>query len=257
MAESAAASHSGPRGGEMRSGANVDDIRAALETMARLARIADFAVEVNRVDALQGGALFPIEIESVPNVGAKRLATFRAGRMCARSALARLGAPHLAIPRQASGAPRWPPGFCGSIAHTQDVAAAIVVRNPEETGIGLDVEDDDPLDSEVSEIVCRREEIEDDLNARQASALQYGKLLFVIKEATYKLFWPSTNVFLEFHSIRVSIDAYDATFSAEIFGDSDRPALWSHLAVGRYASVEGLYAALATKMTPWSSPRPL
>jgi 4'-phosphopantetheinyl transferase EntD len=131
------------------------------------------------------------------------------------------------------------------------------VRDLEEKGIGLDVEDDDPLDDAVLEIVCRREEIENGPNARQALALQYGKLLFVIKEATYKLFWPSTKIFLEFHSIRVSIDAHEATFSAEILGDSDRPALWSHLAVGRYASVEGLYAALAHKMTPWSPPRPL
>ena len=234
----------------MTPGADIRNISSTLETMARLGRIGEFAVAVNRVNEAQSAELFPSEMASLPSGNADRWATFRAGRACARSALTRLGRPPVAIPRDVSGAPGWPPGVRGSISHTQDIAAAIVVQSSGGTWIGLDLEADDPLDDrEVAAVICRNDEL---ANVSGSSHLEYGKLLFVVKEAAYKSFWPLKKRFLEFQSVRVSIDRTEATFSAEILDDADPSAVCSHAITGRYAHVEGLCVALAYDIAPWT-----
>jgi 4'-phosphopantetheinyl transferase EntD len=234
----------------MKPGADIRQICTTVETMARLGGLSEFAVAVNRVNDVQSAELFSSEMASLPSDNADRLATFRAGRACARSALARLGLPPLAIPRELSGAPRWPSGVRGSISHTQDIAAAIVVRSSGDAWPGLDLEADDPLDDlDVVRVICRDDEL---ASVSDLSQLDYGKLLFVVKEAAYKSFWPLEQRFLEFQSVRVSIDRAAATFSAEILDDADRSTAGSHVITGRYAEVEGLYAALAYAVAPWT-----
>jgi len=235
--------------------ADPDAIRKTLTTMARLAGIGEFAIAASRVGAARAAGLFPAELASLPVGGAERLATFRAGRACARMALAELGLPPVAIPRDAAGAPRWPPGVCGSISHAMEVAAAIVVRNSPVGSIGLDLEEDGPLDDAgVAEVVCRPDELADLPAGLALSSLQYGKLLFVIKEAAYKLFWPLRNVFLEFQSLRVRVDPAAEVFEAEILSEAaELRTPRTSVVRGRYARAESLYIALAHEFAPGES----
>src|SRR5580692_7617313 len=89
-------------------------------------------------DALAGG---DIEIPAALTTAvASRRAEFVAGRLCAREALAALGAPSTRVPRGIDGAPEWPTGFVGSISHTAELAFAAVAPAAEARGLGLDVE---------------------------------------------------------------------------------------------------------------------
>src|SRR5437667_3257012 len=76
--------------------------------------------------ALDGVALPPTIEQAVP----KRRLEFAAGRQCAHEAL-RVLAPldgHSPIGIALDRSPVWPPGFVGSIAHTQGFASAAVAR---------------------------------------------------------------------------------------------------------------------------------
>lgn len=82
----------------------------------------------------------PEEASLVAGAVERRHRTFSAGREAARRALRAAGGPAAAILRSHDGAPLWPPGFSGSIAHTDRLAAAAVARASDAAAIGLDIE---------------------------------------------------------------------------------------------------------------------
>ncbi|MFI8323744.1 4'-phosphopantetheinyl transferase superfamily protein [Streptomyces sp. NPDC085529] len=63
---------------------------------------------------------------------------FAAGRRAASAALAAAGAADLFVPRDPGGRPRFPPGFAGSISHTDHLAVAVVA--PGAAAVGVDIE---------------------------------------------------------------------------------------------------------------------
>ena len=78
--------------------------------------------------------LLPGERVAIARACPKRRRTFAAGRACARRALG-LEVP-IGVGR--GGAPCWPSGFVGSIAHTDD--AAVAVASQTLRAIGIDIE---------------------------------------------------------------------------------------------------------------------
>ena len=125
-----------------------------------------------------------------------------AARIVARSLMLQLGEPQQAIPKSASGAPVWPAGLVGSLAHDSRVAVAAMARRSDFTGLGIDVEPAEPLDADLMNLVAtsgERDRIADD-------PLQ-GRLLFAIKEAVYKSVHPLDGVFLEHHDVEVNLAA--------------------------------------------------
>jgi hypothetical protein len=60
--------------------------------------------------------------------------------LCAEAALAELGIRSTQVVRCRDGAPVWPAGSCGSITHSQDLAAAVVGRSRHWSALGLDSE---------------------------------------------------------------------------------------------------------------------
>src|SRR5262249_59963041 len=71
-------------------------------------------------------ALWPEEIPPLASSVDKVRRASGAARIVARQLLRRLGQPECALPRGSGGAPRWPTGIVGSLAHDSSVAVAAV-----------------------------------------------------------------------------------------------------------------------------------
>jgi len=111
----------------------------------------------------------------------RQFATARAG---ARALLARLGAPTVGLPIGDDGAPCWPPGFTGSIAHTEDVCLVAVTRTSTAARIGVDVEVVDAVQCEVWDLILTPDERAS--AAAHALPPRMAAALFCAKEAAYK-----------------------------------------------------------------------
>jgi 4'-phosphopantetheinyl transferase EntD len=130
-----------------------------------------------------------------------------AARIAARALLDELGADRSApLPRSPSGAPLWPAGIVGSLAHDEAFAVAAAARRGRVVGLGLDVEPAEPLPEEVVDIVLseteRRETGGDGVAQR---------LVFVAKEAVYKATHPLDGLWLDFPDIEVRLAEGTAT----------------------------------------------
>lgn len=221
-------------------------LRHILQTMAENRQLAGYAIQVGPPESFSNAALFPEEISAIARAAPRRVATFRAGRACARAALKELGSLDVAIPIGPSGAPVWPSGFVGSITHTNEIAAAVVARSQKVRGLGLDLETDEPFDPAMVRIVCSPEELANGRPPSDPVNLKRGKLIFVVKEAAYKLYRPLCEAFLEFHDLAVSLDESTNVFRAELV-NPQRPALAGSRAItGVFAKAEGLFIALAS-----------
>ena len=124
-----------------------------------------------------------------------------AARIVARTLLANLGAsPPFELPRSASRAPLWPPGFVGSLAHDDEFAAAAVAPSEAIRGLGIDIEPALPLPEALLDTIAtprEREQLNGDLIA--------ARLLFCMKEAVYKATNPIDGLFLEHHDVEVCL----------------------------------------------------
>jgi 4'-phosphopantetheinyl transferase EntD len=151
-------------------------------------------------------ALLPEEFPAFAGSVAKVRRASGAARMVARELLPRLGHAARPLPKSASGAPAWPDGIVGSLAHDAEVAVAAIALRSRYAGLGIDIEPARPLDRDLLDIVAtaseRRAIADDPLQAR---------VLFTIKEAVYKAVHPLDGVFLEHHDVEVSLSAGVAT----------------------------------------------
>jgi 4'-phosphopantetheinyl transferase EntD len=210
-----------------------------------------FAIAAGPLQSFAGATLFPAEIAASVSMSARRRAAFCAGRACARAALARLGAPAAAIAIGPARAPVWPSGIVGSISHTDNIVAAVVARDPPIGGVGLDLEDDEPFDDPaLVRLVCRPEELGPASDPSDPANRQRGKLLFVVKEAVYKLYQPLAGAFLDFHDVRVTLDEAAGVFWAELTGARPREIAGRRAMIGGFVRTENLCIALAWLRRP-------
>ena len=181
------------------------------------------------------------ELASAASFAPARLVEFRHGRTCARRALARLGHAPADIPAGTSREPLWPPGIVGSISHAGEAAAAVVARASDFLALGLDLEIASALDPELVSSICRVEEVDRILT--EARDVGYrAKMVFSMKEATYKALWPSLRLFLDFHDIEIRLSAQGSRFA--VTSRSDRcPAELAARIEGRCVLSGDFYAA--------------
>ncbi len=196
--------------------------------------------ETEEIDphSMQGG-LLKAEEPLVEGAAQARVEQFTAGRVCARVALGRLGvASRTPILRGEDRTPIWPPGFVGSITHTDTWCAAAVARADELRSIGIDLEPATPLKEALWRRVCTPRE-RDWLAGLSEPGLT-GKVLFSAKESVYKCQYPITTQFLGFHAVELEIDdgAFRATFQ-QAAGEFQPGDVMS----GRYLVEEGLVAS--------------
>jgi 4'-phosphopantetheinyl transferase EntD len=121
-----------------------------------------------------------------------------AARIVARELLVRAGCEGHALPKTSSGAPMWPRGIVGSLAHDPQVAVAAIAARSDFAAIGIDIEPAEPLGSEFLKVVATPSE--------QSSLESYvygGRLLFVAKEAVYKAVANLDRVFLDHRDIEI------------------------------------------------------
>jgi len=150
-------------------------------------------------------ALLPEEADAFASSVVKRRRASGAARIVARELLAQLGCPHLtALPKSNSGAPIWPQGIVGSLAHDSRFAIAAAGRRHDVAALGIDIEPAEILPFELDLIATPRERL-------KISSYRYiGRLLFTAKEAVYKAVHPLDNVFLEHHDVEIDFDARKA-----------------------------------------------
>jgi 4'-phosphopantetheinyl transferase EntD len=119
-----------------------------------------------------------------------------AARIVARQLLVRLGFPPCPVPKAASGAPVWPAGIVGSLAHDSCVAVAAVALRHDFAGVGIDIEPAESLPADLVDLVATPSE-------RRNIGAYGGRLLFSAKEAVYKAVYPLDQTFLDFHDVEI------------------------------------------------------
>jgi 4'-phosphopantetheinyl transferase EntD len=149
------------------------------------------------------GRLFPEEEALIVRAVEKRRREFRAGRILARRALARLGVPEAPILAK-ERRPIWPEGIVGSISHADGCCAAAVARRGRILGVGLDVEVDRAVTERILARIAMPEEREW-MNSRDEPR-RWGTVLFSAKEAFYKSLAGVHEGWVGFHDVRVEVD---------------------------------------------------
>lgn len=166
---------------------------------------------------LPDAELFPEEKALIARAVNKRSREFSTARACARRALGALGVAPAPILRGERGAPRWPPGIVGSIAHCAAYRAAAVAWERDILTIGLDAEPDDALPGGVLDRVSlpgERTRLRD--LAAAAPDISWDRLLFSAKESVYKAWFPLARRWLGFCDADITINAADGTFHARL-----------------------------------------
>lgn len=143
-------------------------------------------------------ALFPDEARLFEKSSLAARRQSGAARAAARGLLSRLGHDGAAILKSPSGAPIWPAGIVGSLAHDARLAIAAIALAREFAGVGIDIEPDEDLPADLVDLVATPTE-----KARYGPAFLRNRALFVAKEAVYKAVYPMDGVFLDFQDIEV------------------------------------------------------
>jgi 4'-phosphopantetheinyl transferase EntD len=156
------------------------------------------------------------EAAVVSDASRERRREFATARHCAHQALLAIGEPVAAIGRDEVGAPRWPAGVVGSITHCAGYRAAAVGRSGELAGIGIDAERHDALPADALELVAAyRERVHLRALNDADPNVHWDRVLFCVKEAVYKAWFPLARRWLEFTDVSARLRR-DGTFSARL-----------------------------------------
>lgn len=180
--------------------------------------VPDEVVCVEAFDDLPDAVLYPEEEAVISRAVGKRRREFRTVRHCARRALHELGIPPTPLLPGERGMPQWPPGVVGSMTHCAGYRAAAVARCGDLLTIGVDAEPHDVLPPDVLGYVARDEEQARLAElAAAAGGTCWDRILFCIKEAVYKAWFPLTRTWLGFEDVAVTIDPATIHLAAGAF----------------------------------------
>jgi 4'-phosphopantetheinyl transferase EntD len=201
-----------------------------------------------------GARLFASEEAVMGGASLERYAEFSTGRACARTALARLGLPPVAILPGPRGEPRWPGGVTGSITHCAGYRAGAVARSTEVPALGIDAEPDSPLPAGVLATVAAPAELAWlGSRMREVPQVRWDTLLFSAKEAAYKAWFPLTGATPGFADVAMT-DPVDGRFTLHLL----TPGPWPRVLEGGWLAGHGLIitavAAPAWPTPAWPAP---
>ena len=196
------------------------------------------AFEHHEGEAADESLLWPEEDAVLGRVAAGRRRDFVAGRRCARLAMEQLGIGPSPVLRGPKREPLWPAGVVGAITHTAGFAAAVVARAGDVSSLGVDVEPNEPLPAGVLDRVAREEELAWAGRSSIAGLAHPDRLLFCVKEAIYKAWFPLAGAWLGFGDASVRLDPEGRSIRASILVDGPLQTV-----TGRYAVVGGYVVA--------------
>lgn len=160
-----------------------------------------------QLDAYQDSLFAELETEFHPSLKRavdKRKAEFLAGRVCAVTALEKLGLENQTIGIGEQRQPIWPQGLTGSISHSQQQACAIAASLDNVKGLGIDIQS--PIDEDVVEDIHDRIINEQELLFLKGKGLtrqQAVTLTFSAKESFFKGTFSAVGEYFGFESLEV------------------------------------------------------
>ncbi|MFF5012724.1 4'-phosphopantetheinyl transferase [Streptomyces sp. NPDC001165] len=154
----------------------------------------------------QESSLYPEERQLVARAVAKRRREFAGVRVCARSAMEKLGVPPQPVLSGERGAPRWPAGLVGSMTHCDGYGAAALVRAADLASLGIDAEVHGPLPEGVFESIALPAEQDRDRHLwATRPGVHWGRVLFSAKESVYKAWFPLARAWLDFSEADIEL----------------------------------------------------
>ena len=148
-------------------------------------------VSVSTLGAAQG-PLGSKEAELIKAATYARRREFTAGRVLARRALDEMGFDKAEIVQGPSGAPLWPAGICGSIAHNSTHAAIAVAPVTQILSVGIDIDDGRNLEAATEDVASKVELLQLAAHPLILDDAGAARLVFCAKEALYKCQAPIT-----------------------------------------------------------------
>ena len=160
--------------------------------------------------------MFAIEAAVVKGAVAERRREFGTVRYCARKALEKIGVPAVPILPDVDGVPRWPVGLVGSMTHCAGYRAAGVARYHDLCGVGIDAGPRAAVPDAVLDLMVRNEErVRLSALAGARPDLHWDRILFCVKEAVDKAWFPLTRRWLDFADVAVRTHL-DGSFWARV-----------------------------------------
>jgi 4'-phosphopantetheinyl transferase EntD len=154
------------------------------------------------------------EAKLVAGAVESRQREFSTGRAVARQLLRQLNVTDFELLRDDDRVPKWPAGIVGSISHTRDLCVVAVADEAVCRGIGVDVEPDEPVGEGIERRVCTPLEIAWLDRGPTADRGQRCRMIFSVKEAVYKAFYPELREFWGFQDVNVNLDLPAQRFTA-------------------------------------------
>lgn len=174
----------------------------------------------------------------------RRRHQFAAGRRLAREALVDLGRAPVPILPGPRGAPTWPVGIVGSVTHCDGYVAAALGEASRWRALGIDAEPAAPLPPNVLERIASATErtwLGERSTARPEVA--WDRLLFCVKEAVFKAWFPVHGTSPGFRGAEVRLDDGDGFVA--IVTDRSRASGDQVEVAGRWVQGRGLLVCAA------------
>ncbi len=154
--------------------------------------------------------LLPAEAACLGRALPRRVEEFAAGRLCARLALSRFGVWDFPLAVGQSRQPLWPPGFIGSISHTEGCCMAAVARRGPLRGLGIDVENSGRVGPSLWPRIGVPHELDWLATLPAPQRIAAATLLFAAKEAFYKAQFALTAEWVGFQDVAVEVGSWHA-----------------------------------------------
>jgi len=181
----------------------------------------------------------PQEIGAMSRMVPVRQKSFAAGRVAAHLAMTRLGHPVAPVLMTPDRAPLWPAHLTGSISHSHTCCIAALGRADQVRALGVDVEEDSDLESDLVPEVCTGKERAWLSTQPQTRTGLLAKLIFSAKECAYKCQYPLSNTLFGFEMFNVTLDLETHQFTAVFQKDVPQFAAGTRLN-GRFVIADGL-----------------